>query len=173
MSNKELAGKLAVEVLKTAIMLLALLVINRFVEALPFAGLPVLNQRLAAADLLAACVSAAAIAVFLKAGMNAKISVDELLKWLPGAGTLLTDLMRLAAVLFAYFAFQTVTQPVIGGFEWAYQSVFLAFTLFLLAKAALRVYGASESVSRAILAVLNPYKDTPPEKNEATGGKPD
>jgi hypothetical protein len=159
MLNKELAGKLAVEVIKTAIMLFALLIMSRFIEALPFAGLPVLDQRLTAADLLAACAAAAAIVVFLKAGSSAKVTVDELLKWLPGAGTLLTDIVRLAAVLFAYSAFQGVTQPFIGSFELAYQSVFLALTLFLLAKAAMHVYGASESMSRAILAALNPYKD--------------
>jgi hypothetical protein len=171
MLNKDLATKLAVEVLKTAIVLFALLIMSRFIEALPFAGLPVLDQRLSAADLLAACVSAAAIAVFLKAGLNAKTTVDELLKWLPGAGMLLTYLMRLAAVLFAYAAFQAVTQPFIGNFEWIYQSVFLAFTLFLLAKAAMHIYGASESVSRAILTALNPYKEGPPEKTKERGGK--
>lgn len=173
MLNKDLAVKLAIEALKTVIVLFTLLILGRFIETLPFAGLPVFDQRISAADLLAACVSAAAIAVFLKAGSNARVIVDELAGWLPGAGTLLAYLMRLSALLYAYAAFQPVTQPFIGNFEWIYQSVFLAVTLFLLAKAVVHVHGASESVSRAILAALNPYKEGKPERVKASAaGRP-
>ena len=159
MSKKDLAANLAVEALKTAIVLATLLFISRFIEALPFSGMPVLNSAVTAAELLAAFVAAAAIVVFIKAGLNAKLTVDELAYWLPGAGTLLNYLTGLAAVLFAYSAFQAVIFPFIRDFEWAYQSVFLAVTLFLLAKIALHVYGASESVSRFLISVFHPYKE--------------
>jgi mannose/fructose/N-acetylgalactosamine-specific phosphotransferase system component IIC len=169
MSNKDLAAKLAVEGVKTAIMLFVLLLIGRFIETLPFAGLPVFHGLISAADMLSACVSAAAIAVFIKAGLNAKTTVDELAVWLPGAGTLLIYLTRLVSVLFAYSAFQAVALSFIGDLEWAYQSVFLACTLFLLAKSALLIYGASESMSRCLLSVFNQYRETGSENTKDTG----
>jgi hypothetical protein len=161
MPNRNLTEKLAVEALKTAIVLLTLFVISGIIAGLPFAGLPVFNGSITAAGLLAAFVSAAVIAVLIKAGANAKSTVDELLPWLPGAGTLLNYLTELAALMFAYSAFQPVVFPFIRDFEWCYQSLFLAVTLFLLARAALHIYGASESVSRFLISVLHPYKETP------------
>lgn len=158
MPDKDLAMKLAVEALRTAIVLAVLLVMVRFIEILPFSGLPVLDPRISASDLLAACASAAGIWIFLKAGANAGPVVDALAPWLPGAGTLLLHVMRLSAVLFAYSAFQGLTRPFIGDLEWLYQSVFLAPTLFFLAKAVMHIYAASESVSRAVLSALDPYK---------------
>lgn len=159
MPNKDLAAKLAVEALKMLIVLATLLFISRFIEALPFAGMPVLNSSITAAELLAAFVSAAAIVVFIKAGLNARVTVDALAYWLPGAGTLLNYLTGLAAILFAYAAFQSVVFPFIRDLEWAYQSLFLAATLFLLARIAMHVYGASESVSRFLISIFHPYKE--------------
>jgi len=167
MSKKDLAANLAVETLKTAIVLATLLFISRFIEALPFSGMPVLNSAVTAAELLSAFVAAAAIVVFIKAGLNARVTVDELAYWLPGAGTLLNYLTGLAAVLFAYSAFQAVVFPFIRDFEWVYQSLFLAATLFLLAKIALHVYGASESVSRFLISVFHPYKEAQPQPGPA------
>ena len=169
MANKDLATNLAVEVLKTAIVLFTLLFISRFIEALPFSGMPVFNRFITAAELLAALVSAAAIVVFLKAGFNVKSTVDALAYWLPGAGTLLNYFTGLAAVLFAYAAFQPVVFPLISDLEWVYQSLFLAVTLFLLAKIGLHVYGASESVSRFIISVFHPYKDAPSRPDKPSG----
>lgn len=163
MSNKDLATNLAVEALKTAIVLATLLAISRFIESLPFSGIPVFGNLITAAELLTAFVSAAAIAVFVKAGRNARATVDELARWMPGAGTLLNYFMGLAAILFAYAAFQAVTFPFIRDFEWVYQSLFLAVTLFLLAKIALHIYGASESVSRFLVSAVQPYKEPAPK----------
>ncbi len=159
MIKKDLVVDLSVEALKTAIVLLTLLVISRFIESLPFAGLPVLNSVITAADVLAAFISAAAITVFIKAGLNAKSIVDELLHWLPGAGTLLNYLTGIIALLFAYSAFQTVVFPFMRELEWVYQALFLAVTLFLLAKVAIHIYGASESVSRFLISVFHPHKE--------------
>lgn len=162
MVKKELLINLSVSAIKTAIMLLTLLLINRFVEVLPFAGLPIFGELITVADLLSAFICAAAIAVFIKESRGAKKTVDELLCWLPGAGTLLNYLSGIAALLFAYPAFQPVAFPFITEFEWVYQTLFLAVTLFLLAKAALHVYGASESVSRFLISVFHPYKEVQP-----------
>ena len=166
--KKDLVISLSVEALKTAIVLVTLLVIGKFIEVLPFSGLPVFNELITAAELLAAFVSAAAIVVFIKAGLNAKAAVDELLYWLPGGGTLLNYLTGIAALLFAYSAFQPVVFPFISESEWVYQAFFLGATLFLLAKAALHVYGASESVSRFLLSIFYACKETrdPERKTE-------
>ena len=159
MAKKDLIISLSVEALKTVIVLFTLLLISRFIEDLPFAALPVFNNRLTAAGLLAAFASAAAIVVFIKAGFNSTAAVNELLHWLPGAGTLLNYLTGIAALLFAYSAFQPVVFPFIMEFEWVYQSLFLAVTLFLLAASALHIYKAGESVSRFVISILNPYKE--------------
>jgi len=158
MVKKDLVINLSVEALKTAIVLLTLLIISRFIESLPFSGLPVFNSLITAADVLTAFISAAAITVFIKAGLNAKSVVDELLHWLPGAGTLLNYLTGIIALLFAYSAFQTVVFPFIRELEWAYQALFLAGTLFLLAKVGIHIYGASESVSRFLISIFHQYE---------------
>ena len=152
-----------IETLKTIIILVTLLLINRFIELQKFAELPVFNGFITATDLLVAIVSLAAIIVFTKAGFNMKAAVDELVTWMPGAGTLLNYLTSIAALLFAYQAFQPVVFPFIKDFEWIYKSLFLAVTLFLLAKVGLYVYNTSESLSRAIIAALNPYKENQPK----------
>ena len=158
MVKKDLVVNLSVEALKTAIVLLTLLVISRFIESLPFSGLSVFYSPITAADVLAAFISAAAIAVFIKAGLNAKGVVDELLHWLPEAGTLLNYLTGIVALLFAYSAFQTVVFPFIMELEWAYQALFLAGTLFLLAKVGIHIYRASESVSRFLISIFHQYE---------------
>ncbi|MBI4802586.1 MAG: hypothetical protein HY796_08700 [Elusimicrobia bacterium] len=163
MINKNLVTAVLIEALKTAIILLTLLLISRFIEILPFSGLPVFNRYITAADLLVAVVSLAAIIVFIKAGFNAGPAVDELFRRLPGAGTLLNYFTGIVAVLFAYPAFQPVIFPFIKDFEWIYQSLFLAVTLFLLAKAGLYIYHASEALSRVIISALHPYKEIQPK----------
>ncbi|MFA6434471.1 MAG: hypothetical protein WCW52_07235 [Elusimicrobiales bacterium] len=162
MIKRDLTTYLLVEALKTTIVLFTLLLMGRFIETLPFAVLPVFNKLVTADELIAAFISAAAIAVFIKAGSNAKTAVDELLPQLPGAGKLLNYVTGIVALLFAYAAFQPVVFPFIPEFEWVYQSLFLAATLFLLAKAALHVYGASESLSRFLVSVLQSGKQVPP-----------
>jgi len=168
MINKNLATAVLIEALKTAIILFTLLLISRFIEILPFSDLPAFNNHITAADLLVAVVSLTAIIVFIKAGVNAKTSVDELFRWLPGAGTFLNYIIGIIAVLFAYSAFQPVIFPFIKDFEWIYQSLFLAVTLFLLAKAGLYVYNTGEELSRAIISALHPYKEVQP-RSEGTG----
>ncbi|MBU2573775.1 MAG: hypothetical protein KKH28_06860 [Elusimicrobia bacterium] len=171
MLNKSLLTAVSIEALKTAIILFALLLISRFIEILPFSGLPVFNRHITAADLLVAVVSLAAIIVFIKAGFNARPAVDELFHWLPGAGTLLNYITGIIAILFAYPAFQPVIFPFIKDFEWVYQSLFLGVTLFLLAKAGLCVYHAGEALSRAIISALQPYKEVQPKPPSALGGR--
>lgn len=159
MINKNLATAVLIETLKTVIILVTLLLMSRFIELLPFSGLPVFNGYITAADVLVAVVSLSAIIVFIKAGFNVKAPVDELVRWMPGAGTLLNYLVSIAALLFAYQAFQPVVFPFIKDFEWIYKSLFLAVTLFLLVKAGIYIYNTSETLSRAIVTALNPYKE--------------
>lgn len=164
MINKNLATAVLIEAVKTVIILMTLLLMTRFIEMLPFSGLPVFNRVITAADVLAAVLSLAAIIVFVKASFNAKPSIDELLRVLPNAGTLVNYLAGIVALLFAYQAFQPVTFPFIRDLEWIYQSLFLGVTLFLLAKVGIYVYNTSEALSRAIVAALNPYKEPQPKQ---------
>lgn len=157
MTDKDLWTRLAVEALRTAITLFVLLLINQFIEALPFAGLPVFDGSVSAADLLSAVIAAVAIAVFLRSALNSRAALNELLDWLPGAGVLTGYGAGVAAALFAYTAFRSVAVPFIGEFDWVYQAFFLALTLFLLSRIALHVYGASESISRFLIKLLSPY----------------
>lgn len=169
MINKNLATAVLIEAVKTVIILMTLLLMTRFIETLPFSGLPVFNKVITAADVLAAVLSLAAMIVFVKASFNAKPSVDELFRALPEAGTLVNYLAGIIALLFAYQAFQPVTFPFIRDLEWVYQSLFLAVMLFLLAKVGIYIYNTSEALSRAIVAALNPYKEVQPK--QAAAGK--
>ena len=163
MTNRPLATAVLIEAVKTVIILVTLILIGRFIELLPFSGLPVFNKYITAADMLVAAVSLAAMVVFIKAGFNAKPSIDELFRVLPRAGTLLNYFIGIIALLFGYNAFQPVIFPFIKDLEWVYQSLFLAVTLFLVAKAGIHVYDTSEVLSRAIVSALNPYKEVQPK----------
>ncbi len=159
MEKGELLRSLSVKAVKTLVVLSALFAAGWFVEQLPFArALPFLSPRLPVSVFLDAVVSALAVAAFVRFGAEAAGPVAGLLDFVPKAGELFGDLVKIAALLFAYYAFQAAVFPFIEDFEWVYQSFFLGLTLFFLARAGLLVYGASEEISRFLLNALQPYK---------------
>jgi len=141
MAKKEIFWTLLVKAVKTLVILFTLFAIGWFMDQLPFAqALPFMSQKLPVGAFLNAVVSAFA-----------------------------GSLIKILALLFAYYAFQDAVFPFIRNFEWIYQSFFLGFTLFFLARAGLQIYGASEQISRFLLGALKPYKhgpdpETRPEK---------
>ncbi len=170
MAKKEIFWTLLVKAVKTLVILFTLFAIGWFMDQLPFAqALPFMSQKLPVGAFLNAVVSAFAVAVMVKFGREASPPVDGLFDFMPGAGALAGSLIKILALLFAYYAFQDAVFPFIRNFEWIYQSFFLGFTLFFLARAGLQIYGASEQISRFLLGALKPYKhgpdpETRPEK---------
>lgn len=155
-----------VKAVKTLVVLFTLFAIGYFVEALPYArSLPFISFRLPVSVFLNAVVSLLAIVVFVKFGSESAPTVDGLLDFLPKAGALACNVVRIAALLFAYYAFQDAVFPFIEEFEWAYQAVFLGFTLFFLVRVGVHVYYASEEISKFLVGMLKPYKGpAAPEK---------
>lgn len=163
MGKKELLRNLLAKAVKTLVVLFTLFAMGWFVEQLPFAqALPFFSQKLPVSVFLNAVVSLLAAIVFVNIGREASREVDGLLDFLPKAGELFCNIVKLFALLFAYYAFQPAVFPFVGEFGWVYQSVFLGFTLFFLARAGLQVYGCSEQISRFLLGLLSPYKAGPP-----------
>lgn len=165
MGKKELFWTLLVKAVKTLVVLFTLFAIGYFVDALPYAQpLPFISFRLPVSVFLNAVVSLLAIIVFVRFGGESSPSVDGLLDFVPRAGELACNAVRILALLFAYYAFQDAVFPFISDFEWVYQSAFLGFTLFFLVRVGLQVYYASESISKFIVGMLRPYKgDAPPQ----------
>jgi len=163
MAKKELFWTLLAKAVKTLVVLFTLFAIGFFVESLPFAQpLPFLSRKLPVSVFLNAVVSLLAIIVFVRFGSEAAPSVDGLLDFVPKAGELACNVVRISALLFAYYAFQGAVFPFITDLEWVYQSLFLGFTLFFLAQAGLQVYYASDEISKFLVGVLRPYKSAPP-----------
>lgn len=174
MAKKELLWDLLIKAVKMLVVLFTLAAIGTFVEYLPFArALPFLSLKLPVSVFLNAVVSLLGLIVFVKFGAEASPAADGILDFIPGAGRLTRSLIKIAALLFAYFAFQDAVFPFIADYEWAYQTVFLGFTLFFLVRAGLQVYEASEEISKFLVAGLRPYRTSAaPEKKEAGGKEP-
>lgn len=162
MGKKELFWTLLIKAVKTLVVLFTLFAIGYFVDVLPFAQpLPFISFRLPVSVFLNAVVSLLAIAVFVRFGSESSPTVDGLLDFVPKAGELLCNIVRIMALLFAYYAFQDAIFPFIEELEWIYQAVFLGFTLFFLVRAGLQVYFASEEISKFLVGMLRPYKGPP------------
>ena len=163
MAKKEQLLALMLKAVKTLVVLFTLFSIGWFVERLPFAqALPFLSQKLPVAVFLNSVVSLLAVVVFVAFGAETASLMDLLLDFIPKAGALTGNLVKILAVLFAYGAFQQAIFPFIPDYEWAYQSIFLGFILFFLARTGLLMYAASESISRFLVGFLNPYKQAVP-----------
>ena len=159
METKELFWSLLAKAVKTLVALFTLFAIGFFVESLPYArSLPFLSQRLPVSVFLNAVVSLLGVIVFVKFGAEASPAVDGILGFMPGAGRLARSVIKILALLFAYYAFQDAVFPFIADYEWVYQSLFLGFMLFFLVRAGLQVYHASEEISEFLVGVLRPYK---------------
>lgn len=162
MAKKEHFYALLRKTIKVTVALFTLSLIGWFVSSLPFAReLPFISHKLTAAGFLNAVVSLLMVIVFVKFGSEIGGQVDPLLEFLPGAGALAANLVRIAALLFSYGAFQDVVYPFIRDYEWAYQAVFLGVTLFFLARAGLIMYAASDGISGFLMSAMNPYRAAP------------
>jgi hypothetical protein len=145
------------------VLLASLYAADWLIGILPFAKeLPFLTSKLSAAAFLSALVSLLTVVVLVLFGSDIGPPADALLDFVPRAGDLAGNLVRIAVLLYAYGAFQPVIFPFIPDYEWAYQSLFLGLTVFFLARAGLLMYAASESISGFIFGAFNPYKAAAP-----------
>jgi len=159
MSKKELFKALLVKAVKVLVVLFALFSISWLINILPFArALPFFTDKLPVSVFLNAVISLLALMAFVGFGSESKALLDGLLERLAEAGELFLHIVKIIALLFAYYAFQEAVFPFIRNFEWVYQSLFLVFTMFFLAKAGLQVYHASEEISKFLLSLFEPYK---------------
>lgn len=159
MLKKDGVGILLQKTVKTLVVFFTLSAIGWFVEQLPFArSLPFLSFKLTIGVFLSSVISLLMLMVLAMFGSEAAPAVDSLLEFIPRAGKLFVNLVRIGAVLFAYYSFQPAVFPFIPEYEWAYQAAFLGLILFFLARAGLLVYAASEDISRFLLGLLNPNR---------------
>ncbi len=155
MEKKELLWSLLIKTVKTLVGLFTLFAIGFFVEGLPYArSLPFISQKLPVGVFLNAVVSLLGVILFVKFGAEASPAADGILDFMPGAGSFVRSVIKILSLMFAYYAFQDAVFPFIEGFEWAYQAVFLGFTLFFLVRAGLQVYGASEEISKFLVGAF-------------------
>ncbi len=158
MQKTESFRNFLLKTIKTLVVLSTLYGMGWFVNVLPFAqSLPFLSAKLPIGVFLGAVLSLLMLVVLAAFGAEASPAVDGLLDFIPGAGKLFGNLVKIGAALFAYYSFQPAVFPFIPDFVWAYQSAFLGLILFFLARAGLLVYAASEDISRFLLGFLNPY----------------
>lgn len=155
MGKKELFWDLATKAVKTLVALFTLFAMGYLVERLPFAkALPFISMKLPVSVFLNAVVSLLAVAVFIRFGVEASPAADGLMDFMPGAGKFARSVVKILALLFSYYAFQEAVFPFIENYEWAYQAVFLGFTLFYLVRAGLHLYAASENISKFLVGAL-------------------
>ena len=168
MKKKELFWELAVKAVKTLVALFALFAAGYFLESLPYsAELPFLSRKLPIGVFLNAVISLTAVALFVRFGVEASPAADGIFDFMPGAGKLARSLVKIAALVFSYYAFQDAVFPFIADYEWIYQSLFLGFTLFFVVRSVLQIYYSSEEISRFLISVLRQApaqekKDSPP-----------
>lgn len=159
MSKKEHFNILLLKTTKTLVIFFTLSAIGWFVDLLPFAQtLPFLSAKLPIGVFLRSVISLLMLIVMIVFGAEVSPAMDSLLDFVPKAGKLFGNLVKIGACLFAYSAFQPAVFPFIPGFEWVYQAVLLGVILFFLARAGLLVYAASEDISRFLMGLFNPYR---------------
>ena len=167
MGKKELLWELAAKAVKTLVALFTLFAMGYFVESLPYArSLPFLSYKLPVSVFLNAVVSLLAVVVFIRFGIEASPAADGIMDFMPDAGKFWRSVMKILALLFSYYAFQEAVFPFIEDYEWAYQALFLGFTLFFLVRAGLQAYASSEAISRFLVGILRQpaaAAKTPPE----------
>jgi len=167
MGKKELLWSLLIKAVKALVALFTLFAMGFFVESLPYArSLPFLSPKLPVSVMLNAVVSLLAVIVFVKFGAEASPAADGILDFMPGAGRLARSVIKILALLFAYYAFQDAVFPFIESYEWTYQALFLGFTLFFLIRAGLQVYDSSEEISKFLVGALRPYKPSDEAKKK-------
>jgi len=158
MPKTESFRDLLLKTIKTLLVLFTLYAMGWFVNILPFAqSLPFFSSKLPIGVFLGAVLSLLMLIMLVVFGAEVSPAMDRLLDFIPKAGKLFGNLVRIGAGLFAYYSFQPAVFPFIPDFVCAYQSVFLGLILFFLARAGLLVYAASEDISRFLLGFLNPY----------------
>jgi hypothetical protein len=168
MTKKDTFRDLVVKTVKVMFILSALFAAGVFIDMLPFAAeLPFIDDRLPVSVFLNALLSLLSIAAFIKYGTEARPRVDALADRVKGSGALVSYTVTMAAILVAYYSFQGPVYPFIKDYEWAYQSFFLALTLFFMTKAGIIVYASGEDVGRFFLSLMDPYA-----KKEQSPGTP-
>ena len=142
--------------IKTLVVLFTLGAISWAVGAMPLANdLPFISSKLPVAVFIDALLAALGIAVFVLYGAEISPFADALMPQVPRAGALTGNLVKLLATLFAFDSFKAPVFPFIPDYEWLYQSVFLGFSLFFLARAGLIVYAASETIGGFLLGLIS------------------
>lgn len=174
MGKKELFWDLATKAVKTLVALFTLFAMGYFVERLPYArSLPFISVKLPVSVFLNAVVSALAVVVFVRFGVEASPAADGLMDFMPGAGKFARSVVKILALLFSYYAFQEPIFPFIENYEWAYQALFLGFTLFYLVRAGLHLYAASENISKFLVGALRqPAADPKPPAEAPPAERP-
>jgi hypothetical protein len=173
MGKKDLLWNLATKAVKTLVALFTLFTIGYFVERLPFAqSLPFISLKLPVSVFLNAVVSLLAVVVFVRFGVEASPCADGIMDFMPGAGKFTRSVVKILALLFSYFAFKPAVSPFISDYEWAYESLFLGFTLFYLARAGLHLYAASENISKFLVEALRQPIPSAKPASEPPADKP-
>lgn len=140
---------------KAGITAVVVLGMGVFIGGLPFAReLSAFGGRIAAPDFINSVLSLAVIAALAEFALAASPLFDRLLPVLPRAGRVASLLTAQLCLLYAYHALQPSVYPFMPELEWAYQSVFLGATLFVLARAGLLVHAAGGGLGEAAVALL-------------------
>ncbi len=159
MTKKENLYTLLLKTIKVLVLFFTLSAIGWFVDSLPFSqSLSFLSHKLPIGVFIGSVVSLLMLVLLAAFGAEVAPAIDGLLDFMPKAGELFGNLVKVGACLFAYSSFQGAVFPFIPDFEWAYQAVFFGLILFFLVRAGLLVYAASEGISRFLLGCLHPYR---------------
>jgi len=173
MGKKELFWELVTKAVKTLVALFTLFAIGYFVERLPFAqSLPFISVKLPVSVFLNAVISLLAVVIFIRFGVEASPCADGLMDFMPGAGKFARSVVKILALLFSYFAFKPAVAPFMEDYEWAYEALFLGFTLFYLVRAGLHLYAASENISKFLVEALRQPVPAPKPAVKPPGAPP-
>lgn len=149
------------EFVRLFILVLVLYFLNNFISWLPFISAITTFRDISLSAIISLIISLVALFMIIEFSLRTKELVDNILGLIPKAGKLYSFIIYLCLCLFVYSSFYNIVFAFTGeDWIWAYQSVFIAITLFIAAKIALIVYENSAQMSKNFVDLISKFHKT-------------
>jgi len=158
--NSEKLKIYIIEVIRIAIILIVIYILNSFVSSLPFvSSLNIFNEKIYLYEFISFIMMLLACFMIYEFSLRTRNIVDEMVVLIPGFGNIHSYSIYLIVIIIAYFSAYSIFLKFFGeDWLWSYNLIFLAFSLFYVAKIFIIFYKKSHTVSSNIVELMG-YKD--------------
>jgi len=146
------------EFIRLFILVFVLYILNNFISWLPFISSITTFRDISLSSVISIIISLVALFMIIEFSLRTRSLVDNILGLIPKAGKLYSLTIYLLLCLFIYNSFYNIVFAFSGeDWIWAYQSIFIAITLFIAAKIVLIVYENSAQISKNFVDLISKF----------------